>query len=137
MEQHTIVGEAICQALGPIAEEVAQAVRHHHERWDGQGYPEGLAGERIPLTARILAVADAYDVMTRRNLYSKALTPGQALETVRQEAGKQFDPLIALAFCRMISDYPTALTPGPSFPGKAHCTTLLELGKSRGVRVFG
>jgi len=73
-------------------------IRHHHERWDGTGYPDGLAGKQIPLGARIIAVADAYDAMTSDRPYRAALTPEVALAELREGAGRQFDPELVEAF---------------------------------------
>ncbi|HEX4680124.1 MAG TPA: HD-GYP domain-containing protein [Gaiellaceae bacterium] len=73
-------------------------VLHHHERWDGDGYPSGLGGEAIPLEARILAVADAYDAMTSQRPYREPRTREEALAEVERCAGSQFDPQIARAF---------------------------------------
>src|SRR5262249_6575862 len=73
----------------------AAAVRHHHERWDGGGYPDGLAGEAIPLEARIVAAADAYSAMTATRPYSPARPPADAALELRASAGTQFDPAIA------------------------------------------
>lgn len=70
----------------------------HHERWDGQGYPQGLAGEEICLEARILAVADAFDAMTSQRVYRRALSIEEALAEVERGAGKQFAPECARAF---------------------------------------
>lgn len=79
-------------------ESILDAVRYHHERWDGQGYPEGLAGEEIPLLGRIMAVADAFSAMTTDRPYRKSLTWEVALEEVRTQMGIQFDPTVARAF---------------------------------------
>jgi putative nucleotidyltransferase with HDIG domain len=73
-------------------------VLHHHERWDGGGYPYGLGGDAIPLEARILAVADAYDAMTSQRPYRAARTRAEALAEVERCAGSQFDPQIARVF---------------------------------------
>jgi HD-GYP domain-containing protein (c-di-GMP phosphodiesterase class II) len=73
-------------------------VLHHHERWDGAGYPYGLGGEAIPLEARILAVADAYDAMTSERPYRAPRTREEALAEVERCAGSQFDPQIARVF---------------------------------------
>jgi putative nucleotidyltransferase with HDIG domain len=73
-------------------------VLHHHERWDGRGYPYGLGGDAIPLEARILAVADAYDAMTSQRPYRAARTRAEALVEVERCAGSQFDPQIARVF---------------------------------------
>ena len=73
-------------------------VLHHHERWDGSGYPHGLGGDAIPIEARILAVADAYDAMTSYRPYCDPRTREEALAEVERCAGSQFDPQVALAF---------------------------------------
>jgi HD-GYP domain-containing protein (c-di-GMP phosphodiesterase class II) len=70
---------------------------HHHERWDGAGYPGRLAGEQIPLPARIFSVCDALEAMTARRPYREAIAPGLAMEEIRTEAGHQFDPDVAHA----------------------------------------
>ncbi|HJW89984.1 MAG TPA: HD domain-containing phosphohydrolase [Anaerolineales bacterium] len=75
-------------------------VRHHHERWDGQGYPDGLAGEAIPLGARIVSVADSFDAMSTARPYSPARSPQEAYEEVLSMAGTQFDPAVVAAFAK-------------------------------------
>ncbi len=94
IKQHPIVGERIVTPLGLVSEERA-IIRHHHERYDGNGYPDGLAGERIPLLARIVAVTDAFDAMTTTRSYRHALPVPAALDEMRRCAGTQFDPRIA------------------------------------------
>ncbi len=97
IKQHPEIGERICQPLrfGP---EIGPIVRGHHERWDGGGYPDGLAGEAIPLGARIVAVADSFDAMTTDRPYRKALPLEQVWETLRTGAGTQWDPAVVDAF---------------------------------------
>ena len=94
---HSETGERI---LNPIVEdkEILRAVRHHHERYDGNGYPDGLKGERIPQMARIIAVADTFDAMTSERPYRKALTKEVACAEVERCRGTQFDPEAADAF---------------------------------------
>lgn len=75
---------------------VVSAVRHHHERWDGSGYPDGISGPDIPLAARIIAIADAFDAMTTDRPYRKALPYAAALEEILRYAGTHFDPEIAV-----------------------------------------
>jgi HD-GYP domain-containing protein (c-di-GMP phosphodiesterase class II) len=75
-----------------------QCVLYHHERWDGTGYPRGLAADEIPVEARILAIADAYDAMTSHRPYRPALTHDEAIIEVERGAGSQFDPALAEAF---------------------------------------
>jgi HD-GYP domain-containing protein (c-di-GMP phosphodiesterase class II) len=73
-------------------------IRHHHERWDGAGYPDGLAGEAIPLEAAIVGLADAWDAMTTDRPYHRALTGDEALAEVRAGRGTQFSPVVVDAF---------------------------------------
>ncbi|MQA99672.1 MAG: HD domain-containing protein [Actinobacteria bacterium] len=104
VEEHALVGAAM---VAPIGDEgLIQAVRHHHERWDGRGYPQGLAGGDIPLHARIIAVCDAYDAMTSTRPYRPSLGHGHAIEVLREETGSQFDPDVVEAF---ISTLPTRI----------------------------
>jgi HD-GYP domain-containing protein (c-di-GMP phosphodiesterase class II) len=77
---------------------VAHCVLHHHERWDGGGYPHGLEGDEIPLSARIIFVADAFDAMTSDRAYRRRLTPDAALAELERCAGSQFDPSVVAAF---------------------------------------
>ncbi|NSW92554.1 MAG: PAS domain S-box protein [Firmicutes bacterium] len=101
MKKHPEIGCRIAQntpELGPIAEYILC----HHERWDGQGYPQGLRGEEIPLLCRILAVADAYDAMTSDRPYRKALSREEAIEEIKRNAGTQFDPQIVEMFLESI-----------------------------------
>jgi len=83
---------------------VAEIVLHHHERWDGTGYPDGLAGENIPLIARIIAAADSLDAMTSPRAYKQAVPLRDALQELRAQAGKQFDPRVVEAAERVIAD---------------------------------
>jgi putative nucleotidyltransferase with HDIG domain len=82
-----------------MLDEVAHLVYHHHERWDGSGYPSGLAGEAIPLGARIVAIADAFEVMTSERTYQTKRTTAQALEELQRCAGTQFDATLVKCFC--------------------------------------
>ncbi len=97
VKQHVALGDAIVGAVPQLAD-VRAGVRHHHERWDGSGYLDGLKGEAIPRLARILAVADAYSAMTTTRPYRKALAPTEALARMAQAAGSQLDPDLAMAF---------------------------------------
>jgi len=107
VREHPAIGERI---LRPVVRSraVLAAIRHHHERYDGQGYPDGLRGERIPFLARLIAVADCFDAMTSARSYREKLSVGAALELVRQEAGRQFDPHLALAFVAMVTETKSA-----------------------------
>ena len=93
MHQHPVIGENIVAPLRTGAG-LLSMIRHHHEHYDGSGYPDGLAGERIPLLARIVSVCDAYDAMTSDRPYRRGQSPEQAMAVLRQGAGGQWDPQI-------------------------------------------
>jgi HD-GYP domain-containing protein (c-di-GMP phosphodiesterase class II) len=97
MRTHPALG---LQIVGGIAylEQATSIVGFHHERWDGQGYPQGVAGEQIPLPARIFAVADVYDALTTARTYKKAWTPEEARNEILRDAGQRFDPDVCTAF---------------------------------------
>jgi diguanylate cyclase (GGDEF)-like protein len=96
LERHSQIGFRMLDSLG--VDPVANLVLHHHERWDGAGYPDNLRGEQIPLGARIIFVADAYDAMTSDRIYRRKRSPEAALAELRRCAGTQFDPGIVAAF---------------------------------------
>jgi two-component system, cell cycle response regulator len=98
VRRHTLAGERILSAA-PALTQVARLVRSSHERWDGTGYPDALAGEAIPLGARIVAVADAFDAMTSDRPYRRAIPHAEALAELRRCAGSQFDAAVVEAFC--------------------------------------
>ena len=100
MSRHTIVGAEIMAEIEFLAE-ATKIVRSHHERWDGTGYPDGLAGEAIPLTARVFAVADVFDALTSDRPYRCALSFERARTMIEQESGGQFDPAVVAAFRRI------------------------------------
>jgi HD-GYP domain-containing protein (c-di-GMP phosphodiesterase class II) len=97
VKQHPLLGMRLVSPLIPWLGEWAETIEHHHERFDGSGYPHGLAGEDISLGARIVSVADAYDVMTSGRSYQKAMTPVAARTEIAALAGVQFDPVVARA----------------------------------------
>jgi HD-GYP domain-containing protein (c-di-GMP phosphodiesterase class II) len=100
----------------PSLREVAPIVYHHHERYDGEGYVGGLAGDAIPLGARVLAVADAYVAMTSARTYRDELTPSEAAAALRENSGTQFDPEVVEVFLGLVqtSGEPTeTASPGP------------------------
>jgi two-component system, cell cycle response regulator len=99
MHRHTVIGERIL-AGAPSLTEVARVVRSTHERFDGKGYPDGLAGDEIPLAARIVFACDAFDAMTSDRAYSEAITAEMAMVQLRDCAGSQFDPAVIDAFMR-------------------------------------
>jgi HD-GYP domain-containing protein (c-di-GMP phosphodiesterase class II) len=102
IRRHTIIGERIL-AAAPALTGVARLVRASHERWDGNGYPDGLEGGRIPLGARIIAVCDAFDAMTSERPYSKPMTAEDAVEELWRCAGGQFDPAVVAAFAAEVT----------------------------------
>jgi putative two-component system response regulator len=103
VKRHPLVGEEILGAL-PRAEQLLPAVRHHHERIDGAGYPDGLGGEDIPLFARIIAIADAYVAMTSDRPYRRRRSREESLHTLRQGAGQQWDAALVEQFLRLVED---------------------------------
>ena len=103
MRRHPEFGARIIAAI-PFLQEVTQIVRHHHERWDGTGYPDRLAGENIPLGARIFAVADSFDAMTSDRPYRRALPIAEACAEIARCRGSQFDPTVVDAFARISRD---------------------------------
>ena len=86
----------------PALAEIARAVRHHHERFDGSGYPEGLRGDEIPLYSRIILVAETYEAMTHHRPYRRALTPEEATRRLQESAGSQLDPEIVKHFLAIL-----------------------------------
>ncbi len=100
MRQHSEIGFRIAQAT-PEMLPIANAILAHHERWDGQGYPLGLAGEQIPRLARLIAILDAYDVMTHDRVYQAAISGEAALQEIAAGAGKQFDPELVSVFLQL------------------------------------
>jgi diguanylate cyclase (GGDEF)-like protein len=109
MRRHTVIGERIL-AVAPSLTRAAAIVRSSHERFDGRGYPDGLAGEAIPLGARIVFVCDAYDAMLSDRPYRSALPIAAALAELRRCAGTQFDPQVVEALCAVVAEE-SALAP--------------------------
>lgn len=97
MEEHSVIGERILAKVDDYAE-IARIVRHHHERVDGQGYPDGLAGDEIPLLSRIISVADAYNAMTSDRPYRDAMPSQVARLRLAQAVESQFDTMVVAAF---------------------------------------
>ncbi len=101
MQTHPALGEVIVRKVPQLADTLP-GVRHHHERWDGKGYPDRLRGEAIPRVARFLAIADTFDAMTSDRPYRKGMAPEVAIDEIERNAGKQFDSELALAFGRLM-----------------------------------
>ena len=116
VKQHPIVGEEILAAL-PSAEQVLPAVRHHHERVDGAGYPDGLGGEDIPLFARIIAIADAYVAMSSDRPYRNGRPRDEVIRTLRQGEGRQWDAALVERFLRLVAESDSASLPEPRTAG--------------------
>jgi putative two-component system response regulator len=104
VERHTLIGEQILSSRrSPLLQLASRVALRHHERWDGRGYPHGLAGEQIPLAARIVAVADAWDALTHDRPYRPACTENEALVEVGWHAGGQFDPRVVDALVEVLA----------------------------------
>jgi HD-GYP domain-containing protein (c-di-GMP phosphodiesterase class II) len=114
MKQHTVKGYNIMKSIEPMRE-MLPGLKHHHEQWDGNGYPDRLRGEAIPLIARIIAVADTLDAMTTDRPYQQALTFEFAVEKINKNAGIKYDPRIVEAFNRAIQNgqLVVKVTPSP------------------------
>jgi HD-GYP domain-containing protein (c-di-GMP phosphodiesterase class II) len=97
MRRHPVIGEEIVRGIEFLGD-AREVVRSHHERWDGTGYPDRLAGERIPLAARVFAVADAFDALTSDRPYRAAASFREARRVIAESSGTQFDPTVAEAF---------------------------------------
>ena len=107
MRRHPLIGERIVLAAPALAS-TAALIRSSHERIDGQGYPDGLAGDDIPVGSRIIAVCDAFDAMTSDRLYRRSMSIDAALEELKSKAGSQFDPAVVEAFCKATSLHHTS-----------------------------
>ena len=106
MRGHTLTGQRILES-SPALTAVGPLVRSSHERWDGNGYPDGLFAAAIPLGARVIAVCDSYDAMTSDRSYRRAMSEEVALAELRAGAGSQFDPQVVAAFLRVREQEPT------------------------------
>jgi HD-GYP domain-containing protein (c-di-GMP phosphodiesterase class II) len=111
VRQHPEIGELLLAAV-PFLREILPAVRHHHERWDGRGYPDGLIGAAIPRDAAMLTAADAFDGLTSSRTYRPALPLHEAHRRLREESGTRFDPRIVTAVEQALAD--GTLVPLPS-----------------------
>ena len=105
MKTHAEKGYQIAMSSDELRS-IAPMIRSHHERWDGKGYPEGLAGQNIPLLSRMIALVDAYDAMVNDRAYRKGLEPEKAQEEIRNNTGTQFDPVLVEEFLKMLEENP-------------------------------
>lgn len=132
---HPEIGERLLRPLG-LGTPIARIVRHHHERFDGTGYPDGLRGEGIPLASRIIALADACDAMTCERPHTPARTREEALKEIRDGAGTQFDPGLVPLFCSLIESGATMLIDEASGLDWDSCDLLAGfelIGRGRGA----
>jgi putative nucleotidyltransferase with HDIG domain len=106
IQRHPVDGQAMLERVGGVLSEVGIIVRHHHERWDGRGYPDRIAGEAIPLASRIISACDAYSAMTTDRPYRAALPAADAIAELERCAGSQFDPAVVAAMLRVLADHP-------------------------------
>jgi putative nucleotidyltransferase with HDIG domain len=114
MRTHTVEGQRILDRVGGVMREVGRVVRASHEHWDGSGYPDGLAGEEIPLAARVVIACDAYHAMTTSRSYRAALSPRVAVGELRRCSGTQFDPAVVDALLAVLGrEDPAVLATGP------------------------
>lgn len=113
MREHAVRGAEIVARISSLRDSVP-AIRHHHERWDGLGYPEGLSGSEIPLEAAIVAIADAWDAMTTDRPYASALDINEAMLRIRAGREKQFNPAVVDAFWSVAKRRPAEILPPDS-----------------------
>jgi two-component system cell cycle response regulator len=116
MHQHTVLGERILRSADSLAP-VGRIVRSTHERFDGEGYPDGLAGEEIPLASRIIFACDAFHAMTSKRPYAEARDPAKAREELRRCSGTHFDPQVVSVLCACLEEGPAESSPAVSAPG--------------------
>jgi len=122
MRSHSTRGEEICRHIRSMGE-VLPIIRHHHEKWDGTGYPDGLRGEEIPLLARVLQIADIYDALTSPRPYKPAYTAADALRTIEEESGSGWrDPVLVQLFLRI---HPSVIAKMPAPDRSLHALQAL------------
>ena len=135
--EHTVLGERILAPLARDRPVVLHIARSHHERLDGDGFPDGLKGDDIPVEARIVAVVDAFDAMTTNRAYRESLTPADAFDELRRCTGLQFDPAVVAAFCAAFPDPDRAsdsrLTPASGGGLPMSDTLMISVSGMRGI----
>jgi len=104
MMRHPVIGARVVGSVHGLSPTILHCVRHHHERWSGQGYPDGLAGEAIPLAARIVSVVDVWDALSSRRPYKKPLEQPRVLEMLSKMRGDLLDPAIVDLFLRVLEE---------------------------------
>lgn len=102
IREHATIGASLAAYLPALDPRALEVIRHHHERFDGLGYPDGLSGEAIPRLARIFAVCDVYDALTSERPYKRAWSQGEAVQEIRNQAGRHFDPCVARVFVEQV-----------------------------------
>lgn len=117
MKEHVLYGDRMLEPLQTISR-IRKMVCHHHEMYDGSGYPNGLAGDQIPIGSRIIAIADAYDTITSERIYKKARTPAAAFEELERCAGSQFDPELVRVFIEAAQHLPNRTLEADDIPAK-------------------
>ena len=134
IKKHPEKGAHILQPLKSDGRvfEISKIIRHHHERFDGKGYPDGLTGVNIPLFSRLIAIADSYDAMTSDRPYRKGLDVDAALEEIRKNAGSQFDPFLADKFIYLMQDYQS----GSPCPRLIKCVIFKKITKNDISRAY-
>ena len=150
MKQHTVYGDRILRPI-EFLDPIRPIVRHAHERWDGAGYPDGLAGEDIPLGSRIVFACDAYDAMTTTRSYKEAMAEEDAREELRVQAGRQFDPRVVEVLLEVLSNSPwrrsagavregagiSVPRPAPPRRGRRWSSEFASISDAQAVRVDG
>jgi putative nucleotidyltransferase with HDIG domain len=123
IKTHTLEGQRMLDRVGGVMQEIGQIVRSSHERWDGGGYPDGLAGEAIPRAARVVSACDAFHAMTTDRSYRQAMSTDDAIVELKIHAGTQFDPVVIAALIDVLdrdSQIESRTTPVSAAPTPAH-----------------
>ncbi len=126
MSLHPVHGVEILRGLPYITSTISDAVLYHHERWDGQGYPEGLAGTAIPFAARVVSVVDIYTSLRARRSYKPALTRNGTCEVLREMAGHELDPRLVNDFIKRVEDHVTLKIAKPPDPEESTYSSLIR-----------
>ncbi|WP_234009291.1 HD-GYP domain-containing protein [Deinococcus sp. NW-56] len=122
MQSHAERGAAIAGRLRGLLPGTLDVIRSHHEKWDGSGYPDGLAGEAIPLAARVFAICDVYDALTQARPYKRAWSHGEALAELQAQSGRHFDPAVVAAFLEIVETVDLAAVSSGEALGEARST---------------